>query len=468
MYTITTTTWTMKKVLKEVKANTINFRCGVQRGFVWDIGRQSLLIHSLLKGDIIPSLFIRRMPEDAEYKMEARDGQQRCTTVYRFMTGQFKLNKIPVYHDGDKFDFRIARGEKGELEDINGLSWDDLTEDEQDRIKDATITIYYIDGATDEEADMIFFKLNNGKPLTNTELIRAEARSRDIIKSLGQHELFHKMFSDKTLINGTFDVITKMWCMLNEDEPNLMSDHIKKLIKTVEITPDDAKKITDVLDFALMVHGLVSVVKIAKRMITKTHFLSLVPIFYKALEDDINPATFVKFIESFYDGKTTKEPTINEAYNNNFLDSSASKSRIRVRHNALMNHYEKTFNGEKEDIYSTDINEFLKQEEEEKEQAKKEKDKGVNYDEVIDLSSMPAPQETEAEPEPKKEEKKVKPVKKTAEPKVKEDKTDTDKTTASVSKKEEKTKTMSVDEYNKMLDEKRAKKAKEKLGIAPF
>lgn len=131
MYSITTTTWTMKRLLKEF--GNINFRCPVQRGFVWDIGRQSLFIHSLLNGDIIPPLFIRRLSlEDGnQYKMEARDGQQRCTTVYRFMKGEFKLSKIPEYKEGDKFDFRIARGENEELQDINGLSWNDLTEEEK-------------------------------------------------------------------------------------------------------------------------------------------------------------------------------------------------------------------------------------------------------------------------------------------------------------------------------------------------
>lgn len=386
MYTIANATWTMKRIVKEVKAGTINFNCAVQRGYVWDIGRQSLLIHTLLKGDIIPPLYIRRLPESEDFKMEARDGQQRCTTVFRFINNMFKLAKIPEYHEGDKFDYRIPRMIDGKevLQDLNGLCWEDLTEEEQDKIKDATITIYYIDGATDEEADMIFFKLNNGKALTNTELIRAQARSRDIIKSLGSHELFTKMFSEKTMNNATFDIVTKMWCMLNEDEPNLMSSHIKDIIKTVNITQEDSDRIIKICDFALAVYNLISVGKIAKRMIKKTHFLSLVPIFDRAIVDELNPAIFIKFIEEFFDGRSTAEPTINKVYNNIFKEGSASKSRIRVRHNALMNYYEKLFNGEKEDIYSTNLEDFIKDDEE-----KNNGEKGVNFDEEIDLTTAP-------------------------------------------------------------------------------
>lgn len=474
MYSITTTTWTMKRLLKEF--SNINFRCPVQRGFVWDIGRQSLFVHSLLNGDIIPPLFLRRLSlEDNKYKMEARDGQQRCTTVYRFMKGEFKLSKIPEYKEGDKFDFRIPRGEDKKLENINGLSWDDLTEDEKDRIRDATISIYYIDNATDIEADMIFFKLNNGKSLTNTELARAQAKSRDTIKSLGGHELFTKMFSEKAMVNSSFDMIVKIWFMLNEDEPNLMSDHIKAELKSIDITPEDSSRINNVLDFALTVYNNISVPKIAKRMITKTHFLSLVPIIDKAIEDDINPAKFVEFVESFYDGKSTKEPTINDIYNEVFNNASASRSHIRVRHNALMNHYEKLFNGEKEDIYSTDLADFENEDQEDtKEENKKEK--RVNYDEVIDLNS---PVITEPEPEqpkvekPKQELKKKtvkKPEKPVSNPKEKEKAPTAPKTAAP--KKEEPI-IISTADYNKQLEEKRKAKEQEKanklrLGIAPF
>lgn len=475
MYSITTTTWTMKRLLKEF--NNINFRCPVQRGFVWDIGRQSLFIHSLLNGDIIPPLFIRRLSlEDGnQYKMEARDGQQRCTTVYRFMKGEFKLSKIPEYKEGDKFDFRIARGENEELQDINGLSWNDLTEEEKDRIKDATISIYYIDNATDIEADMIFFKLNNGKSLTNTELARAQAKSRDTLKALSDHKLFATMFSEKALVNSSFDMATKMWFMLNEDEPNLMSSHIKAELKSIDVTPEESSRITNVLDFALLVYNNLSIVKIAKRMITKTHFLSLVPIIDRAIEDDINPAKFVEFVESFYDGKSTKEPTINSAYNGIFDNASASRSHIRVRHNALMNHYEKLFNGEKEDIYSTDLADFENEDQEDtKEENKKEK--RVNYDEVIDLNS---PVITEPEPEqpkvekPKQELKKKtvkKPEKPVSNPKEKEKAPTAPKTAAP--KKEEPI-IMSTADYNKQLEEKRKAKEQEKankskLGIAPF
>ncbi len=472
MYSISTATWTMKGIVREINNDNISFRCAVQRGYVWDIARQSLFIHTLLKGDIIPPLFIRRFPNDSGRKMEARDGQQRCMTVWRFMTGKFKLAKIPEYNEGDKFDFRISRGENGEehLESINGLTWDDLTEYEQDRIKDATVKVYYIDNATDAEADLIFFKLNNGKPLSNTELTRAQAKSRDEIKSLCGHELFTKMFNEKMAFNGTFDIVAKMWFMLNEDEPNLMSEHIKKEIKTIIVTPNDITRINKILDFVLTIESLISIPKIAKRVLKKTNFLSLVPIVDLAINEDMNPATFVKFIETFYDGKTTTEPTISDAYNNNFSDASASRSRIRVRHNALMNQYEKQFHGETTDIYSTDREEFEEEEKMAKAEDKKIKEKGLNYDEVIDLTENdmnPPISEKKSEELPELEElekadKEVTPT--IAKTKAVPAKKNVLKSKPSNSKKEkDEVKTWTAAEYNEKLKNEHEAKVKAKL-----
>lgn len=64
MYTITNTQWSFKKVAEEMKKGTINFKCGgAQRGFVWDKARQSLFVHSGLRGDLIPCLYVRRIVE---------------------------------------------------------------------------------------------------------------------------------------------------------------------------------------------------------------------------------------------------------------------------------------------------------------------------------------------------------------------------------------------------------------------
>lgn len=339
-----------KKIAQEIKKGSIDFKCGgVQRGDVWDNARRSLLIQSGLKGDIIPCLYIRRNGENKD-KYEMRDGRQRCTTIAKFINDGFVTSGIPEYEEGDKLGYRICRN--GEMVSANGISFESLSDDEKMDFLTRNITVYYIDGATDAEADMIFLKLNNGKALTTAERNRAEAKSRSEIIDIANHNIFKLMFSEKTLDNNAFDTVVKSYIMLNNDNPSLLNKDVKSLMKSIDITEEDKKQLTAVFDYILEVYNLLETKKVKKRIIGKTSFLSLIPVAEQALNDGKIAEEFASFLDKFFSGKTTKEPTISKTYNDNFFDSSASRMKIRLRHNALMNEYEKMFNGETENIYS--------------------------------------------------------------------------------------------------------------------
>lgn len=350
MYTIANTQWSFKKIAQEIKKGNIDFKCGgVQRGDVWDNARRSLLIQSGLKGDIIPCLYIRRNGENKD-KYEMRDGRQRCTTLAKFINDGFVTSGIPEYEDGDKLDYRICRN--GEKVSANGISFESLSDDERMDFLTKTITVYYIDGATDAEADMLFLKLNNGKPLSSAERNRAEAKSRSEIVEIANHDIFKLMFSEKTLDNNAFDTVVKSYIMLNNDNPSLLNKDVKPMMKSIDITEEDKKQLAAVFDYILETYNVLETKKIKKRIIGKTSFLSLIPIADQAMNDGKIAEEFASFLDKFFSGKTTKEPTISKTYNNNFFDSSASRMKIRLRHNALMNEYEKMFNGETENVYS--------------------------------------------------------------------------------------------------------------------
>lgn len=350
MYTIANAQWSFKKIAQEIKKGNIDFKCGgVQRGDVWDNARRSLLIQSGLKGDIIPCLYIRRNGENKD-KYEMRDGRQRCTTLAKFINDGFVTSGIPEYEDGDKLDYRICRN--GEMVSANGISFESLSDDEKMDFLTRNITIYYIDGATDAEADMIFLKLNNGKALTTAERNRAEAKSRSEIIDIANHNIFKLMFSEKTLDNNAFDTVVKSYIMLNNDNPSLLNKDVKPLMKSIDITEADKKELNGIFDYILETYNVLESKKVKKRIVGKTTFLSLIPVAEQAMNDGKIAEEFASFLDKFFSGKTTKEPTISATYNNNFFDSSASRMKIRLRHNALMNEYEKMFNGETENVYS--------------------------------------------------------------------------------------------------------------------
>lgn len=382
MYTIANTQWSFKKIAQEIKKGNIDFKCGgVQRGDVWDNARRSLLIQSGLKGDIIPCLYIRRNGENKD-KYEMRDGRQRCTTLAKFINDGFVTSGIPEYEEGDKLDYRICRN--GKLVTANGISFESLSEDERMDFLTRNITVYYIDGATDEEADMLFLKLNNGKALTTAERNRAEAKSRNEISVIAEHDIFKLMFSEKTLENNAFDTVVKSYIMLNNDNPSLLNKDVKPMMKSIDITDEDKKQLIAVFDYILETYNVLENKKVKKRIIGKTSFLSLIPIAEQAMNDGKIAEEFTSFLDKFFSGKTTKEPTISTTYNDNFFDSSASRMKIRLRHNALMNEYEKFFNGEVENVYSENADEL-----------QEEIDEAENVAEYVDIEELSKPDEEE-------------------------------------------------------------------------
>jgi hypothetical protein len=70
---------------------------GFQRNYVWDHGRASKLIESLILGLPIPQLFLY---EQARHKFLVTDGQQRLMSIYYFMKKRFpkktkRVEKVP-------------------------------------------------------------------------------------------------------------------------------------------------------------------------------------------------------------------------------------------------------------------------------------------------------------------------------------------------------------------------------------
>lgn len=99
---------------------------GFQRNYVWDHGRASKLIESLILGLPIPQLFLY---EQARNKLLVIDGQQRLMSIYYFVKKRFRRKdkrvalraifdqegRMPdsVLHDDSYFDdFKLRLPEK--------------------------------------------------------------------------------------------------------------------------------------------------------------------------------------------------------------------------------------------------------------------------------------------------------------------------------------------------------------------
>ncbi len=326
--------WSAKQLTKSIEKGTITFDNAVQRGYVWDNDRKSLLIHSMLEGFPIPAFFASR--DEDGYSM--LDGKQRSEAISGYINGNYFLTNLPEVMA--EISIQNTENKKETIEeeiDINGSYFSDLPEDLQDRIKDYSLTVYYFDGITDEEINEMFFRLNNGKPLTAIELTRVKARSLEKFQEIGKHELFTSTLTEKAISKYTHeDLVIKSWVMLFTENPDLSTKNIRSIVEKEDITNEQAKNLNVVYDKVLEVYTALTSTgdkqdkKTAKKIVTRTHFLSLLPIISKQIDSNSwDTQQFTNWAKRFYNGD--EGTTINEEYNELARSGSNKPDNIRRR-----------------------------------------------------------------------------------------------------------------------------------------
>lgn len=155
----TLSTCTVKTFTERYEKQKLNFDFTIQRdGGQWNSEQQSLLVHSILVGMIVPALYFIKEETDSGEVWTVIDGKQRLSTLMAFYNNEFKLSK-----DTDN----ITIGDKEYI--IAGLKYKDLPEILQERFTMYPFDIVYLRGYTDEEIEEQFYRLNNGSIFTKQQ-----------------------------------------------------------------------------------------------------------------------------------------------------------------------------------------------------------------------------------------------------------------------------------------------------------
>lgn len=325
--------WTTRKLVEMVEDGKVNFDIDIQRGFVWkNNDRKSAFIRSLILDRHVPPLYFNKV--DDIY--EGEDGKQRTYTVIKFLKDEFELSGLEV------FSVINDDGETEEL-DINGYRFSDLPECFQNAIKEYTFTICFTYNAEPEEVSDTFFNLNNGQTLNAATMNRVKAKSKEQIIRLGKHKLFKEALSVSAL-NGHVndDLIIKSHIMLHEAEPCMNTAYVRPYMKETIITEEDEKELNDVFNAIISIHGLIEDNKIAKRIYTKTHMVSVVPIILRGIKEGRSYKDMMEWFVGFYCGK--RSATNSVAYNMASGSGSGRKESVRTRQDEITKDYEKHFN----------------------------------------------------------------------------------------------------------------------------
>lgn len=324
--------WTVRKLKNNYESGIITFDNAVQRGYEWKVDRQSEFILSVILDKPIPPIYVTRNNGE-EYS--AIDGKQRSLTLVKFLNDEFELTGI------DALEVEDDDGKVIEM-DLNGLRYSDLDEVFQNAIQDAALTFVIINNPTEDQVCDYFFLLNNGKPLSAMTKTRVKAISRNAITRLGGHELFKNALTVKAFERYTNeDIVVKSWAVLHQEEPSLETTKIRKITEQIEITPDDEIELINCFDRILETYNMIEDKKIAKRIITRTHMISIMRVVKRSIDEGIATKDFMKWFVTFFAGK--KSATISQTYNSAAGAGSARKDAVMKRLMELDRSYDDFF-----------------------------------------------------------------------------------------------------------------------------
>ena len=349
-------TWTCKQIAKMIEKETISFKNVVQRSFVWEKHRMSELIWSIIMGYPIPPIYAERGKTDNDKVKiyDVLDGQQRNTTIYKFLKDEFALTQLkPIpYLDEKGNEYSV---------DISGKKFSELEEELQDIIKDATITVKYFDNLEQNQKAEMFRRLNNGKPLSTKARTLASSKDIEGLLDIGSHELFEEMLTEKSRTNKNQAVIVmKAWAMLNLniDEVSFASKDFNPMIEETEISDAEKLELNNVFDFIVMTHEELMArghKKIAKRLFTETHLVSLIPYFKQAMKKDISDGMMAEWLIDFF--MVSNDSKVYEEYEAACSNGVARNTNIVTRHEALGKSFEEFFKVENaEEVLTTALN----------------------------------------------------------------------------------------------------------------
>lgn len=145
--------WAITSLREKWESNLLELQPEFQREYVWKLKPElpSRLIESVLLEIPIPPLYFGRLNGG---RLEVIDGQQRLTSLIEFISNKFPLQ-------------RLTR-----MPSLNGLTFGELSQEFQEKIKDTPIRTVEINAGNNAELRYeIFERLNRGSmPLNEQEL----------------------------------------------------------------------------------------------------------------------------------------------------------------------------------------------------------------------------------------------------------------------------------------------------------
>lgn len=336
-----TMNWTVEKLADYINKGQVKFDNPVQRPYVWTDDMKSQLLDTVMRGFPMGVIHVDKNTAEKKWVCDVMDGQQRCTTLYKFINNEFELQGIMPFEFEEK------------EYDVNGCTFDELPEELQKEIRGYALNIVYCENATQDEKRELFAKLNSGKGLTAKQKVVASVNNFDEVMEMSHHPIFQTLLTQKGFENKNYiQYIMKMWAMLNMDVKDISfeSKVFHPMINRTKMTAEQIAEIKGVLDYAQKVleyaNSKPKSEDAYRRMFSalkkEVHFVSLVPFFKRAKELNMSYSQFY-----YYAGNVLC--WVNKDYAKGYRSASQSdtskNAQIVTRHDIFELAWEDSFKG---------------------------------------------------------------------------------------------------------------------------
>jgi hypothetical protein len=238
--------------------NKILIRPAYQRNFIWNREQQQELIDTILRGGYIPEL-VGGISTDKEYEngyeYEMVDGQQRISTIFKFMSDELKIAEGTVI---ERYD---SKGRHIGSVDLSNKTYSELPPNYKTIVDSFVISIAKLVGKTDE-IETMYRKLQGGSQLNKAEYRRSFSGSiRDFVSEMIKHKFFQESIGANEKKNRRLvydEVIQQVLLLELYGLTDVKAANIKQMFKQYNNKPIDKtvkERIAKIFDYMYAAFG---------------------------------------------------------------------------------------------------------------------------------------------------------------------------------------------------------------------
>lgn len=293
---------TLKKWYEEKKCLKCSLPYQRHQG-MWSNITKSMLIWCILSDSYIPPIVLLKDADGVDdrgkqqFSYEICDGLQRLSSLFDFMNDNYRLHASTPEVEVD-----------GTIYDLAGFLYGELSDECKDRISGYRFSVQCIENYTSEEAEMLFFNINSGVPLSTIQKSKPKLGEEIciFIREQLEKDLFTQginLSANQAIKEDDFYLLLASIMLLDDNYSAYKSISMSECLKYAEVLrsnfSDDSK-----LEVMEIVEYLSGVYTEKVKYLRKNNVPSILVLTKQAIADSITAECFKAFLDEFF----TNEP----------------------------------------------------------------------------------------------------------------------------------------------------------------